>query len=527
MSSPNLHEVFKQEIFNQFFKDLCGLSCAFYLPTGELFHFIGSGGITVRLSDEERKDILKSYLPVDVDGARVSAIQVQGEAGAYAVIETKGDEDAFKADFAFQLMNLVLVWKESEESLKFDVGYLTYILNLIRETTQKTASIFDPVELATRFITDCEKIFGIGNGGIYRFSTRAEVLASVGDPPDPDLVRIRMKDSGKLLVLSDGGGESAPSLMMAPLFSGEELIGAICLKSGIRGEFSRQDQSVLQTLAVSFGARFSNILLHEALLRDQAMKAEVELAQKVQSLLIPPELIHTLSFNIYSVSVPATQCGGDWWGYHEVILEDGSHHLILALGDVSGHGIAAALVTGVAQGCFTAICSSLGRLQTPPDPMDLIRHFNRSVYESTHGSVHMTMFLAVISPAEGIVRYVNAGHTHPYLVTGAGADALTQPLAGIGQPLGYAAVFQDLSVSSVSLPEGARLFVYSDGLIDCVVEGRNRFPSKQLRQVLGDSSVQESRSLLATVMKERRQIAGTRVDQDDITALICDWARNS
>ena len=524
MSSPNLNEVFKQEIFNQFFEDLCGLSCAFYLPTGEMFHFIGRGEAKVRLSDEERRDILKSYLPVDVDGARVSAIQVQGEAGAYAVIETKSDEDAFKADFAFQLMNLVLIWKESEESLQFDVSYQTYILNLIRETTQKTASTFDPVELATRFISDCEKIFGIGNGGIYRFAGEAEVLASVGDPPDPEFVRIRMKESGKLMVFSEGGVESSSSLMMAPLYSGEDLIGAICLKSGIRGEFSRQDRSVLQTLAVSFGARVSNILLHDALLRDQAMKAEVELAQKVQSLLIPPELIHTLSFNIYSVSVPATQCGGDWWGYHEVILEDGSHHLILALGDVSGHGIAAALVTGVAQGCFTAICSAQGRLRAAPDPLELIRHFNRSVYESTHGSVHMTMFLAVISPTEGVVRYVNAGHTHPYLVSGSGTDVLTQPLAGIGQPLGYDAIFQDLSVSSVALPKGARLFVYSDGLIDCVVDGRNRFPSKQLRQVLGDGSVQESRSLLASVMRERRQIAGTRVDQDDITALICDWA---
>jgi len=137
------------------------------------------------------------------------------------------------------------------------------------------------------------------------------------------------------------------------------------------------------------------------------MNREVEIAREVQQRLFPQRIPEIVGVSLAGRCRPASEVGGDY--YDLIELEGGN--LGLAIGDVSGKGISAALI-------MARILASLRGLilDDPGNLAMMMQKVNRLVYESSTSSRYATFFLATFDPETRELRYVNAGHNPPVSV---------------------------------------------------------------------------------------------------------------
>ncbi len=213
------------------------------------------------------------------------------------------------------------------------------------------------------------------------------------------------------------------------------------------------------SLADSFNAMASEVsrLLGET--ADKArMESELKTAQTVQETLFPPANAEFSGFKISGYYEPASECGGDWWHYCQV-----DNKIFLWIGDATGHGAPAALITSAAKSASTII----ERLNVEPaHAMELL---NRAIYDVSKGKIMMTFFLASFDLTTKELIYSNASHEAPYLIKTSDQPLKKknlEPLNEVNNPrLGQARDTKYEQVK-VQLDLGDRILFYTDGIPD-------------------------------------------------------------
>jgi CheY-like chemotaxis protein len=252
-------------------------------------------------------------------------------------------------------------------------------------------------------------------------------------------------------------------------------------------------------------------LAHEKLQRDQHLEA----ARAVQEALLP------LERNFPAVDVDdhyhaADQTGGDWFGYG---YDPETNRMYVALGDVTGHGIPAALVTGAAAGAFRA---SLRLLSETHGPMSaalnrLSLAMNDAVVQTgARARRLMTMLFVCVDLQTGEGCYLNAGHGALYLFGGPRPRVLSTS----GVPLGSERSPKHI-VHEFRLQPGEGFFVHSDGLMENEgPDGRVLSPRK-LQKLL--SSVPEVSALKRLILREGQAVWRDRRPDDDCCFVLVQW----
>ena len=202
-------------------------------------------------------------------------------------------------------------------------------------------------------------------------------------------------------------------ILAVPIREKQKILGYVVLsdrpsaREDMDQHFVDEDLYVAGTILSSVGTTFENIKLLKETADKARMEKELETAHHVQETMFPDSELKTGNVEIQSYYTPAGECGGDWWGY--IKLPKGK--LLVAMGDATGHGVPAAMITATAKATFSVL-DAVGRgapkLFTQPR---LVLHFlNKSVYESSHGAVLMTFFVAVIDTNTGEMTYASASH---------------------------------------------------------------------------------------------------------------------
>ncbi|NBX16757.1 MAG: hypothetical protein EBR09_05270 [Proteobacteria bacterium] len=258
-----------------------------------------------------------------------------------------------------------------------------------------------------------------------------------------------------------------------------------------------------------------------AIIREAQARQEkdMEAARAVQQTLLPLSLRFP-GFETAAHWTTADQTGGDWYsGY----FDEKSGVAYLFLGDVTGHGFASALVTGLAHGAVSSVFklyendSSL----TPAERLQRIaRGVNHVVFESASRSVRaMSMVCLAMNSATGDIHLINCGHPQVYLIKQNKVDVLL----GSGSLLGFHAE-PEFEVKEYKMEEGDRLFVYTDGVLE---NGRNEGKAvsfAKLRRALNQSqkSLTEIHSEVVSLLKNTWQDAPI---EDDYTLVLMQWGQ--
>jgi sigma-B regulation protein RsbU (phosphoserine phosphatase) len=238
-------------------------------------------------------------------------------------------------------------------------------------------------------------------------------------------------------------------------------------------------QDEVSDLATSFNLMSSKITeLMEATAEKARMEKELETAQTYQSRFFPEKPYEDSLLQINGAYVPASECAGDWWHYAKI-----GDELLIVMGDVTGHGVSAALFTALVTGAFSLwIGPFRSGEQAGLSLLSLVKKLNSVIRNSTGGDANMTFLAMAIHLKTGECRIANASQTFPYLYRKGSASAapkkiteLFKPLTGgCGPaPLGWEEDYV-LEEAVYQLEPGDAIIFYTDG----VFEPRNQDQTK-------------------------------------------------
>src|SRR5215813_8297604 len=247
---------------------------------------------------------------------------------------------------------------------------------------------------------------------------------------------------------------------------------------------------------VLFYAAYSlmNGLLASELVRKTQLESDQTAARKIQQTLIPQEVDRFPNYEIETHYQPFRDVGGD---YFDVIpLSD--EHTLIALADVSGKGMAAALLSANIQALVRSISSVEAK------PFTLAKQINQHLCRHVPAGVFATAIFLLLDRRSGEISYVNAGHNAP-VIFGRG---VTNLLPATGLPLG---LFNDAEYEArtTRLDPGDSLLLFTDGLTDSIAGDD---PEARLHATLDHTNKK--------TMVKLRSLVDSKLNRDDVTIVL-------
>ncbi len=298
------------------------------------------------------------------------------------------------------------------------------------------------------------------------------------------------------------------SVLAVPLGVGANVFGIVYADSPLaEGRFTEDHLKVLTTLASVAAIRVENARLTEEQMERERLEREQQVASEIQQRFLPASAPIVPGYELQGISFPCYEIGGDYYDF--IHREDGK--LVVALGDVSGKGTAAALLMSSLHAAIHAqadIHNSLSKT---------IGAVNRYLVESIPANRFVTLFYAELDPKDGALAFLNAGHNPPLIVHSGGT---MEQLAAGGLPLGIMPN-ADFREGHTRLHPGDVLVIYSDGVSEATNPAGEEFGPTRLYEVV-------ARNLDASAggIRDRIESALTKFCQgmpaaDDITLVIC------
>jgi sigma-B regulation protein RsbU (phosphoserine phosphatase) len=297
------------------------------------------------------------------------------------------------------------------------------------------------------------------------------------------------------------------SVLAVPLGVADKVFGIIYADSPIaEGRFTEDHLKVLTTLASVAAIRVENNRLIESRLDRERLERELALASEIQQRFQPTAPPIVPGYELQGISFPCYEIGGDYYDFIE--RDDG--RLVIALGDVSGKGTAAALLMSSLHAAVHAQSASHDSL------VGTISAVNRYLADNIPSNRFVTLFYAELDPESGALSFLNAGHNPPLIVHAAGT---VEQLASGGLPLGIKpdAEYRE---GRTQLQRGDVLCIYSDGVTEAVSPTGEEFGPTRLYEVVSrniDASAAGIRDRIESALTKFAQ--GTSA-ADDITLVI-------
>jgi putative ABC transport system permease protein len=283
-----------------------------------------------------------------------------------------------------------------------------------------------------------------------------------------------------------------------------------------RSGFTAHEKQVLRASADQFALMIENARLTDRVVEQETLRRDIALAADVQRRLLPdaPPRIEFADFA--AVSVPARRIGGDYYDFVEL----GDGRIGIALADVSGKGVAAALIMSVVQASLRIISSESG---VPPPR--LVTRMNEFVYRSTPGSKYATFFYAQLDAQRRQLRYVNAGHNAPYLLragrrsTADTASAEIEQLSVGGTVVG---MFPEMEYdeATVELCPGDVLLAFTDGVPEALNPENEEFGEERLQQQLRQTAHLPASEISARLSDGMKDWIRDAERYDDLTFIV-------
>ena len=233
---------------------------------------------------------------------------------------------------------------------------------------------------------------------------------------------------------------------------------------------------------------------------------ELEIAKQVQARLFPQNLPALRTLDYAGICIQARQVGGDYYDF----LTLGRERLGLVIGDISGKGIAAALLMANLQ----ANLRSQGAIRLD-EPQEMLQAVNRNFYQNTTESSYATLFFAEYDDKARRIRYANCGHLPALLLReDGGIERLDSTCTVLG-------LFQewDCWMGERRLFPGDTLAVYTDGVTEAFSAGGEEYGEQRLTETLQRNRELPCQDLLAAVVEDVQQFS-PREQHDDITLIV-------
>lgn len=328
--------------------------------------------------------------------------------------------------------------------------------------------------------------------------------------------------------------------LLIPIATKDELLGMLSLGNRLGDlPFASDDRQLLMAVAFQVAFAIQNAELVQQIAEEERLHHELEIATAVQRRLFPAAPPDVESLELAGVCHPARGVGGDYYDF--ILLDD--HRVGIAVADVAGKGISAALLMSTVQASLRSQAPQVnGRLT------ELVSSMNRLLHVSTDAASYATFFYAQYDEVRRALTYVNAGHNPPLLVRAAtiskahGASARGATVDGKPDATGELAE-SDASVVSISeltcggpvigafdesgyeqetiaLQSGDILIAYTDGVSEAFNALGEEFGEERLKETASVSAHLSAQELTDRIIDEVREWSGDTPQFDDLTLVV-------
>ena len=291
----------------------------------------------------------------------------------------------------------------------------------------------------------------------------------------------------------------------------------------LRSDFSHKipvsGHDQVAELSRSFNTMTENLERLLAVAKEkERLQAEIEIAREVQEQLYPASAPALKTLRITGMCQPASMVSGDYYDYQA--LSD--HKLAIAIGDVAGKGISAALLMATIQSALRMELRASREFYSGAAPNGsslstarMVSDLNQQLHATTSPEKFATFCIALYDDETGQVTYTNAGHLPPILIRDGAATRLDINGTVVG-----AFPFSRYTESQIELRSGDLLICYTDGITEPENEYGEMFGEERLIEFIAKNSERQDHSIIEALMESVRQWTGAPELSDDMTVVL-------
>jgi len=299
------------------------------------------------------------------------------------------------------------------------------------------------------------------------------------------------------------------SVMCAPLTTADETLGVLYVDSRASTKgFTKGDLELFTTLGSQCGQAIKNAELVQAYLDQQRLKQELHVAKDIQQGMLPRKIIERPRIEIAGFSRPCDETGGDYFDY--INMRD--RHMGVVIGDVSGHGIGAALFMTTARALLRAFTYKVN------NPAEVLGEVNRFLERDMPTGSFMTLFFAEIDTRTGALRYASAGHNPCFIFRK--RTASFEDLEKTGPGLGIIEGIDYAIGETTPLAPGDILLLYTDGIPEAMSPDKELFGEERMKHLLAGLQERSPSEIVSQLVRAVTEFTQREEFEDDLTLVV-------
>jgi sigma-B regulation protein RsbU (phosphoserine phosphatase) len=396
---------------------------------------------------------------------------------------------------------------------------------LLLELSTQISSSLEMNRLLEQILDLVFQVVRYDAAGIYLVDKRTQWILRQTlrgyDPARDEAVRLKVGKgligwcvkTGQGVIVSDvttdprymNARDDTRSEMVAPIRIGSEVIGAFNLESDEPDAYEAEDMELLTAFASQAAVAIERTRLHEEVLEKRRLEEEVTIGQRIQRTFLPERNPELPNFDIAGANYSSELVGGDYYDFIRIA----DQQMGIVVGDVSGKGIAAALIMASFRASLIAEIRNNYAIRT------IMTKVNRLLWESVEADRFVTALYGVLDITARRFTYVNAGHNPGFLYRAAADrfDSLdaTVPLLGTLQTVSF-------KERTVEIAPGDVLVLYTDGVTEAMNGSQEFFGEERLQEVVRRRKAEPAALVVRGIWDAVREFR--QGDQDDDLTIV-------
>lgn len=308
--------------------------------------------------------------------------------------------------------------------------------------------------------------------------------------------------------LSECGAE-----FVIPIKNRDEVFAFFLVADFADSEVEAQNDLIfIETLGNILSVAILNKQLFEEKMEQEFLKKELEVAETIQQQLLISDFSRFKEIDVFGMNKAHHGVGGDFYD----VIKKGKGTTFVCIADVSGKGIAAALLMSNLQANLRALCAQYDA------PADIVRELNKILFGITTGEKFVTLFLARLDTELNSLTMVNAGHNYPIFFRKGNLRRLETGCMLLG-------IMEEVEPveGNFTFGEGDLLFMFTDGLVEQTNEGGEMYGSERIASELEGMKSMTSQAIVNRITESMERYAGDAEVPDDVTMLSVKFLSNS
>jgi predicted permease len=326
---------------------------------------------------------------------------------------------------------------------------------------------------------------------------------------DLDVLERWSQESGRARASEISTLRAIGPAVVLPLTVKSRIIGILFVRLESPGRASGKTTRLLRSVASQLALMIENSSLTDRIVEQERLRREIALASEVQRRLFPEKPPDIRSAQLVGYCLPARGVGGDYYDF----LRVGSDQLGIALADVAGKGIAAALVMSVVQASLRSLAD---------DPAISLSHItnklNRLLCASTGPNSYATFFYGRFDETTRTLKYVNGGHNPPFLLRNHHSGTIEE--LSIGGMIVGMFPFSQYEEGTVQLQAGDVLLLFTDGVSEAHNPADEEYGEERLKELLKTYSDLPAPEMASAMLSELREWMADAPQYDDLTFVL-------